>query len=99
MFEPRFPVFSFGSQMSGPGSGLMYLTSAVPSVVPITATDYFHKTECFCFESQVLEPGEEMELPLRFIVDAGLPKNVQSISLSYALFDATGFAAAEQPDT
>jgi cytochrome c oxidase assembly protein subunit 11 len=68
---------------------------AVPSVVPITATDYFHKTECFCFESQVLEPGEEMELPLRFIVDAGLPKNVQTISLSYALFDATGFAAAE----
>jgi cytochrome c oxidase assembly protein subunit 11 len=72
---------------------------AVPSVVPITATDYFHKTECFCFERQVLEPGEEMELPLRFIVDAALPKNVQTISLSYALFDATDFAAAEQPDT
>ncbi len=65
---------------------------AVPSVVPLTATDYFHKTECFCFNHQVLEPGEEMEMPMRFIVDADLPKNVQSISLSYALFDISEFA-------
>lgn len=62
---------------------------AIPSVVPLTATDYFHKTECFCFNSQVLEPGEEMEMPMRFIVDSDLPGNVQSISLSYALFDIT----------
>lgn len=72
---------------------------AVPSVVPITATEFFHKTECFCFEQQILEPGEEMELPLRFIVDSGLPKNVQSISLSYALFDATDLTLAKQPET
>lgn len=65
---------------------------AVPSVVPLTATDYFHKTECFCFQSQVLKPGEEMEMPMRFFVDADLPANVQSISLSYALFDITELA-------
>ncbi|MGE0625080.1 MAG: cytochrome c oxidase assembly protein [Pseudomonadales bacterium] len=65
---------------------------AVPSVVPLTATDYFHKTECFCFQSQVLAPGEEMEMPMRFFVDADLPQNVQSISLSYALFDITELA-------
>jgi cytochrome c oxidase assembly protein subunit 11 len=69
---------------------------AVPSVVPSSAADYFHKTECFCFNSQVLEPGEELEMPLRFIVDADLPASVQSISLSYALFDVTGFAASEE---
>ncbi|MCB1683475.1 MAG: cytochrome c oxidase assembly protein [Pseudomonadales bacterium] len=62
---------------------------AVPSLVPLSATDYFHKTECFCFNSQVLEPGEVMEMPMRFVVDASLPKSVQSISLSYALFDVT----------
>ena len=67
---------------------------AVPSVSPMTATEHFHKTECFCFSSQVLEPGEQMELPLRFIVDPDLPKNVQTISLSYALFDITNMAAA-----
>ena len=65
---------------------------AVPSVVPLTATDHFHKTECFCFQSQVLQPGEEMEMPMRFFVDADLPATVQSISLSYALFDITELA-------
>lgn len=68
---------------------------AVPSVVPVTAANYFHKTECFCFTSQVLEPGEVLAMPLRFIVDSQLPKNVQSISLSYALFDVTELAASE----
>jgi cytochrome c oxidase assembly protein subunit 11 len=69
---------------------------AVPSVSPPSATAHFHKTECFCFNSQLLEPGQEMELPLRFIVDPALPRNVQTISLSYALFDITNFAAAQR---
>ena len=68
---------------------------AIPSVVPPSAAQYFHKTECFCFNSQVLEPGETMEMPMRFIVDPDLPRNVQSISLSYALFDITSFAAKD----
>lgn len=66
---------------------------AVPSVVPMKAAEFFHKTECFCFESQVLEPGETMAMPMRFIVDPNLPRDVQSISLSYALFDISEFAA------
>ncbi len=67
---------------------------AIPSLVPTTAAQYFHKTECFCFNQQVLEPGEEMEMPMRFIVGRELPKNVQSINLSYALFDVTDSFAA-----
>ena len=62
---------------------------AVPSLVPFSAAEYFHKTECFCFERQVLQPGEEMVMPMRFIVGRELPKTVQSISLSYALYDVT----------
>lgn len=62
---------------------------AIPSLVPSKAAQYFHKTECFCFEEQTLQPGEEMVMPMRFIVDRDLPKNVQSISLSYALYDIT----------
>ena len=61
----------------------------IPSVSPGRGAEYFHKTECFCFEQQLLQPGEELEMPMRFIVDRGLPKNVQSINLSYALFDVT----------
>ncbi len=66
---------------------------AIPSVVPGRAASFFHKTECFCFEQQVLQPGEVMEMPMRFLVGPELPKNVESISLSYALFDVTDTVA------
>jgi cytochrome c oxidase assembly protein subunit 11 len=62
---------------------------AIPSINPNNATNYFHKTECFCFNSQVLAPGEEADLGLVFIVDQELPKSVKSIVLSYTLFDIT----------
>jgi cytochrome c oxidase assembly protein subunit 11 len=65
------------------------VAQAIPSLVPFSATDFFHKTECFCFEQQLLQPGEEVEMPMRFIVGRELPKNVGSINLSYALFDVT----------
>jgi len=68
---------------------------AIPSVVPLKAAAHFHKTECFCFNHQVLKPGEVMEMPMRFIVGSELPINVPTISLSYALFDVTELAADE----
>jgi cytochrome c oxidase assembly protein subunit 11 len=67
---------------------------AVPSLAPQAAAAYFHKTECFCFERQTLGPGESLSMPMRFIVGRELPENVQSISLSYALFDVTELARA-----
>ena len=74
------------------GTNRRMVGQAVPSVVPAAAADHFHKTECFCFESQVLDPGQSLAMPMRFFVDADLPDNVKSISLSYALFDITEFA-------
>jgi cytochrome c oxidase assembly protein subunit 11 len=69
------------------------VAQAVPSVAPGRAAEYFHKTECFCFARQVLGPGEELEMPMRFFVAPELPRNVESISLSYTLFDVTQLAA------
>ncbi len=66
---------------------------AVPSMAPKNAIDYFHKTECFCFNQQTLAPGKSAELGLRFIVDQDLPKAVKSITLSYTLFDVTASSA------
>ena len=60
---------------------------AIPSLVPILATDYFHKTECFCFTQQYLAAGESMRIPLLFTVDPDLPEHVQSVTLSYAYFE------------
>jgi cytochrome c oxidase assembly protein subunit 11 len=63
------------------------MAQAVPSVVPFKAAAYFHKTECFCFNQQLLNAGESAELPLRFIVDQDIPKHVRTITLSYTIFD------------
>lgn len=65
------------------------VSQATPSVVPFKASDYFHKTECFCFQQQPLKAGESAELPLVFIVDQDLPKQIKTITLSYTLFDVT----------
>ncbi len=62
---------------------------AIPSLVPFRATSYFHKTECFCFEQQLLKAGESADLPMYFIVDTDLPAHIRTITLSYALFDVT----------
>ncbi|MGQ7960052.1 cytochrome c oxidase assembly protein [Pseudomonas sp. SP16.1] len=62
---------------------------AIPSVSPSKAAAFFHKTECFCFTQQVLQPGERIEMPVRFIVDRDLPKDVKHLTLGYTLFDIT----------
>ena len=62
---------------------------AIPSVAPSKAAAYFHKTECFCFTQQVLQPGQRIEMPVRFIVDRDMPKDVKHLTLSYTLFDIT----------
>ena len=62
---------------------------AVPSISPAEAARYFHKTECFCFTQQVLQPGERIEMPMRFIVDRAMPKDVKHLTLAYTLFDIT----------
>jgi len=62
---------------------------AIPSVAPSKAAAYFHKTECFCFTQQVLQPGERIEMPVRFIVDRDLPADVHHLTLAYTLFDIT----------
>jgi cytochrome c oxidase assembly protein subunit 11 len=63
--------------------------NAVPSVAPSTASLYFNKTECFCFTEQVLAAGESRRMPVRFIVDPKLPKEVTELTLSYTFYENT----------
>lgn len=65
------------------------IAQAVPNITPANAAKYFHKTECFCFNRQPLKAGEEANLGLVFIVDPDLPAGVNTITLSYTLFDVT----------
>ena len=63
------------------------VAQAIPSVSPARAAEYFHKTECFCFNQQPLEAGESTEMPLVFIVDPELPEHITKLTLSYTLYD------------
>jgi cytochrome c oxidase assembly protein subunit 11 len=59
---------------------------AAPSIAPNRASRWFNKTECFCFTEQVLAPGEQRTMPVRFIVDPELPDDVGALTLSYTFY-------------
>ena len=63
---------------------------AVPSYGPAIAAGYFKKIECFCFTQQTLAPGESRRMPVVFVVDPRLPKDVTSIAISYTFFEVAG---------
>jgi len=69
---------------------------AVPSVAPGYAAKYLHKVECFCFNRQRLKGGEEIEMPVRFYVSADLPEEVNTLSLSYTLFQVPNAKESNQ---
>ena len=63
------------------------------NVYPYSAGYYFNKIQCFCFEMQVLQPGETVQMPVTFYVDPEIvndreAKFVKNITLSYT-FHAT----------
>jgi cytochrome c oxidase assembly protein subunit 11 len=65
------------------------VAQAVPNVAPSKASLYFHKTECFCFRPQRFAAGQQRDMPIRFIVDAALPRNIDQITLAYTFYDSS----------
>jgi cytochrome c oxidase assembly protein subunit 11 len=63
---------------------------AVPSYGPARAGEHFRKMECFCFKQQTLAPGERRRMPVVFVVDPKLPRDVNTITLSYTFFEVAG---------
>ena len=60
---------------------------AIPSYAPQQAAQYFRKLDCFCFAQQTLAAGETRRMPVVFVVDPALPKDVGTITLSYTFFE------------
>lgn len=61
------------------------------NVMPIKAAPFFVKTDCFCFEEQIIQPGETLSLPVIFFVDPQLDEDtrldeIKTITLSYTFF-------------
>ena len=71
------------------------IAQAIPSVAPSNAASHLKKLECFCFEEQELAPGEDALLPVRLIFDDKLPSAINSVVLSYTIFDVTDYDGIE----
>jgi len=63
---------------------------AVPSYGPQHAGEHFKKLDCFCFTQQTLEAGETRRMPVTFVVDPKLPRDITSIAVSYTFFQVAG---------
>ena len=54
---------------------------------------YFNKIQCFCFEEQRLNPGEEVDMPVFFYIDPEFLEDpfledTDTIYLSYTFFES-----------
>ncbi|CAG2062366.1 unnamed protein product [Timema podura] len=63
------------------------------NVIPFEAGQYFNKIQCFCFEEQLLNPHEQVDMPVFFYIDPEFAEDpkmelVNSIVLSYTFFEA-----------
>ena len=66
---------------------------ATYNVIPFDAGQYFNKIQCFCFEEQQLNPGEEVDMPVFFYIDPDFmedPKMARydELILSYTFFQS-----------
>ena len=81
--------------------------SASYNVTPYEAGGFFNKIQCFCFEEQVLAPGERVQMPVTFYVDPEIvtdrdAKYVHTITLSYTFYEIDlpeGYAAVQMDET
>ena len=88
MGERSMATFEAQNLSSEPITG-----SASFNVEPDYAAKYFNKIQCFCFTQQTLQPGQKVEMPVIFYVDAAAlkdedMKDVQQITLSYTFHRA-----------
>ncbi|KAL0638173.1 Cytochrome c oxidase assembly protein cox11, mitochondrial [Maublancomyces gigas] len=66
---------------------------ATYSVTPGQVAPYFSKIQCFCFEEQKLNAGEEVDMPVFFFIDPDFLEDpqmsgIETVTLSYTFFKA-----------
>ena len=60
---------------------------AIPSYSPRFLEKYLKKFECFCFTKQTLKPNEVRQMPVQFVIEPGLPADINTVTISYTFFE------------
>jgi cytochrome c oxidase assembly protein subunit 11 len=63
---------------------------AVVSYGPALAGRFVRKLDCFCFTQQTLAAGETRRMAVSFVLDATLPADINTMTLSYTFFEVAG---------
>jgi cytochrome c oxidase assembly protein subunit 11 len=72
---------------------------AAYNVVPERAGPYFQKLQCFCFDEQIIQPGQTVKFPVQYFVAPEMAtdreaRGVQEITLSYTFYPTERFQQA-----
>ena len=73
--------------------------TAAYNVVPERAGPYFQKLQCFCFDEQVIQPGQTIAFPVQYFVAPEIAtdresRGVREITLSYTFYPSKDFDSA-----
>lgn len=73
---------------------------AAYNVVPERAGPYFQKLQCFCFDEQIMQPGQTMKFPVQYFVAPEMAtdreaRGVEEITLSYTFYPTERFQQAQ----
>ena len=75
--------------------------TATFNVTPAKAGKYFMKIDCFCFEEQLLMPGDSIKMPVTFFIDPDIlldenANEINEITLSYTFMRSMDQKKANQ---
>lgn len=85
--EPKLVYYEARNNSYKPIIGM-----ATYNVSPDKAGIFFGKIQCFCFEQQLLEPGQTIDMPVLFTVSPDIlkdpfTKDLKTLTLSYTFFE------------